>query len=376
MMMSKTHSFVGSIIMVIAFPCVAHDQLSMSGIHYADLDDMTLATLAYQQITKGNPKVQRFSTSQQRFSSSQQQRSFPQFLPQAHTRPWMPSGYTRAMRPLQAASESTDSSTSPEVSPTISSNSSGSASDEGYINIFEETLDTCVPETQFKKYSDYCTYRSADFALHQICASALPARQGRTKWEEDWNDNLLCMSIWDYAKKGAKGYYAKGLSRAGAASGVDFVPKCEALPAGVLESSYSMATYRRCYVNQRKYFFTPDQETPGTMKLTTEVDSEESQLCLRFRAAIDSICDTCALQANSDAAKESLQSKCEAIRSQAAQPGAVQPAQAEEDLQESSVSILSVVSLIGLSLVGGFTFTLMRSLRCFVTATEDSLLSA
>jgi len=188
-------------------------------------------------------------------------------------------------------------------------------------------------------------------------------------WLEEYDPETQCVSIWDYAKKGAEGQ-AKG--------GV-LLPKCKSLPAGVLETQYSLDAYRKRNIYKRNYFFVPDPENPGAMKQTDERVTEPSALAERFRRAIDTICDTCASQAPSEKAKEALLSKCKAVQETAPEtaPASMAPdtTAPEEYLEESDFVSNPLVLLIGLLVVLGFAFAVMRSLHGSSTLTEGSLLS-
>merc|ERR1712048_990034 len=99
-----------------------------------------------------------------------------------------------------------------------------------YFNVYEMELDPCEGRDEFlgslgKKISAYCTFSSAAQAKHEICITEVKKSLPKT-WNEDWNAE--CSSILKFASTFGP-----------AARQMALVPRCSALPAGVLESSFS-----------------------------------------------------------------------------------------------------------------------------------------
>merc|ERR1719428_2151306 len=134
-----------------------------------------------------------------------------------------------------------------------------------------------------------------------------------------------CRSLWDWGN-------VKGSSMI--LGGMQQLLKCDALPADVLESEFSLETWRNCELQSRQYnYVSPTSSKSGTPSsvVTTKdqfmIDKPSlgekqpeamRQRCQRFRDVIEKMCNTCEGQASGDGAKSALSKKCEAITMPAA----------------------------------------------------------
>jgi hypothetical protein len=213
-----------------------------------------------------------------------------------------------------------------------------------YANIFEEPLETCVDD-------DYCTYRSAKMATHDICTGIRLAERvkdvGMAFKAGPVNED--CYSILTYGT---------GASQKEAESqGFYFIPKCNALPAGVLDSQFSVDMMTG----------TPLKEGADKGEKTSLSSLALTRATKQFRRAIESICDLCSAEAPNEKAKANLEAACTKLK-------AVQLAeQPEYDTSVISVFLVGVVSTF---LGAGATFAMFRFRRSAWTGAEESLLSA
>jgi len=212
-----------------------------------------------------------------------------------------------------------------------------------YANIFEEPLETCVDD-------DYCTYRSAKMATHDICAGVRLAERvkdvGMAFKAGPVNED--CYSILAYGtgasqkEADSKGFY--------------FIPKCNALPAGLLDSQFSVDMMTG---NPLKEESVSEKTSLSSLALTRATK--------QFRRAIESICDLCSAEAPNEKAKANLEAACTKLK-------AVQLA--EQPKYDTSVISVFLVGVVSTFLGAGATFAVFRFRRSAWTGAEESLLSA
>jgi hypothetical protein len=190
---------------------------------------------------------------------------------------------------------------------------------EGYVNVYGEKLETCLPATLYKE-PDYCTYRSAKDAVHEICVTENSPSKGRQGWQRHYDRSLQCIRIQDLDPFAADlapfDLSGSGGRRWGGVKLSDFYPKCNALPAGVLESQWSMdmvsggnlATRKLTFVSEASSKYKGD--APAQQSEVVKSDSPSAQ---KVRDAVERICDICRTQTASETAKATLGEKCDAI---------------------------------------------------------------
>jgi hypothetical protein len=199
------------------------------------------------------------------------------------------------------------------------------------VNIFGTKIAPCGQ-------GDECTYSGSSTAdIHELCVSNVPydkdkfwngmpgkdagVYEGNIGTGDDWRQQAQCRTIWEVGspatmfgerQKGAfilpkanlwtfMQSWAKRLKY----GFIDDVVVCDAVPASVLESEFSSATYNACEVS-----FKTRPYAPGGGKVDT---ADTNMRCQRFRDAIEKICTKCADQAPNKGASDALASKCNAI---------------------------------------------------------------
>jgi hypothetical protein len=151
------------------------------------------------------------------------------------------------------------------------------------LNIYGEQLQGCDGP------DDLCEYTSD---IPTLCV-----RTGKIDMRYE------CKSIWTAEWKPFRFFEGDGQApRAGDTT------KCEAVPAEVLDSEYSLENWKSIWMTVAK---------PGESFVDKERKwSKEPKISRKgreFRKSIDFICQTCPLFTESDSAKGALRSKCEAI---------------------------------------------------------------
>lgn len=281
--------------------------------------------------------------SQQRFASSHYQPAAPFSFHAPQERLQMDHGYSSSAIRTRLQAEAADAPVStPE-----------------YVNIYEEALDKCVDD-------DFCTYRSATMADHDICAgvrTTMAVEKSGMSWgaapiEAD------CVSILSFGSKSGRLQETRGFL---------YIPKCSALPAGLLDSAFSMEMMKGEALKQKIY--KPNYEGKGSSGIFSDggyremPGSQMTRATNNFRRGIETVCELCAAEAPNEKAKENLAKACASIKAVAL---------AEQDTRENnSISQVSVF-LTGLAsaFVGGFaTFVVVR-FRSARTAIEEPFLSA
>merc|ERR1712232_402827 len=168
-----------------------------------------------------------------------------------------------------------------------------------------------------------------EVAEHELCVAE--AKKGSEPiWDEE-GFYAECVTIADFGKFLTS--YQEGVTT---------VPKCSALPAGLLESKYSMEMWSGVEKKERIYETLGEGPRVESQGMTDKTS--------RFRASIEYICEACTLQAPNEEAKASLLGKCKAIQSSAL---------TEDDTVSHNALSVSTVALASL-FISGFTFVLFR----------------
>jgi len=196
-----------------------------------------------------------------------------------------------------------------------------------------------------------------------------------------WNDaySTQCITIWDFVEDTAdvfKIWLTYGNS--------DLIPKCDALPASVLESSYSLEMFANCGFEARDYKYVSEYSSryrgPGAdnsvktkkdpfkiAKPSLKEDQPDlfSGRCERFRQIINGLCNTCSVQASGSTNKDALFAKCGKM-----------DWTPDEMLAETSedVTIVPAAGLIGFFVGSGAVLAMFR--RRASTSAEQPLLGA
>jgi hypothetical protein len=230
------------------------------------------------------------------------------------------------------------------------------------LNVFGEKLEGCENE------GDLCIYTSESPRLC-IRTGKFTMRLGcKSIWKTDWKPFGPTIG------RDGKVKYMKSKK-----TGVDAKPaagdttQCDAVPAEVLDSQYSKEQFDASYAATD--YKADTEETDGVINLEIgkgEKVEKKSERADRFQRSIDFICQTCALYANSESARNTVQSKCQAI-------GWVGPEQVPSDTlyshPEASPSIMSfpALVLVGIFAGSGVTFTLFNNRRCTAQTVKMSI---
>lgn len=177
---------------------------------------------------------------------------------------------------------------------------------------------------------------------------------GNTDAAGEWKKTAICMSVWEFQSPSMIfGQYSQGsflFPRVDAATWaqsfwkrlkygfVDDIAVCEAVPANVLDSAYSVEMFNDC-TSLRKI----RPYGPGGGK----VETVEKGKCKRFRSAVEKVCNLCAGQAPGDKEKSNLASKCAALGVTGAAGLAPESSGAGYAILFSSVSFMLVLVGVG-----------------------------
>jgi hypothetical protein len=240
------------------------------------------------------------------------------------------------------------------------------ASEPEYVNIYEEPLVKCIED-------DYCPYRSAEVASHDICATIrlkMSVEAIGMAWGADGATNdPECENILAYGASTDK--------RRQESRGYAMIPQCSALPAGVLDSKFSVdmmtgetlkqKVVKPNYDLKSSAFFQDGRlvEQKGALFLGG-TKTQFTRATNNFRKAIASICELCAAEAPNEKAKENLVTACAKIT-------ALDTSDAE---QETGAISAFATALVGAFIAGGATFALLRFRSGARVAAEEPFLKA
>lgn len=239
------------------------------------------------------------------------------------------------------------------------------ASEPEYVNIYEEPLVKCIED-------DYCSYRSAEMLSHDICATIrlkMSVEAHGMSWAADGAKNdPECENILAYGASTAK--------RRQDNRGYVMIPQCSALPAGVLDSKFSVDMMVGTVLKER--ILKPNYDLDKAAVFTTEVRDVKGTILggsktqytrgtNNFRAAINSICELCAAEAPNDQAKENLATACAKIK-------ALDTSAAAE--QETGAISAFATGLVAAFIAGGAIFALLRFRSAAQVAAEEPFLMA
>merc|ERR1712061_367266 len=188
------------------------------------------------------------------------------------------------------------------------------------------------------------TYRSAQMATHDICSGIRLSEQvkdiGMTFKAGPVNED--CYSILTYG--------ANSRELVEKRRGFVYVPKCNALPAGVLDSKFSVDMMTGVPLKASKKGVQSTED--GLVEETTALGSlAVTRATKQFRMAIDSICDLCSAEAPNEKAKSALEAACTKLK-------AVKLA--EQPKYDTSVMNVFLAGLVCAFLGGWSTFVLFR----------------
>lgn len=196
----------------------------------------------------------------------------------------------------------------------------------------------------------------------KICAALVPrVGQGQKnkywlKAEQEHNLWIIeqfakCISIWDLGSSS----FLRGVTY----GNNDLVVKCDALPSDVLQSQFTLDTFRECELEAHEY-----------------ASATSSQRCKKFHRAIDNICTTCSTQSLKVSAKDTLAGMCGAITTTEAfaktSPDFLRTFKAIESFTLS----ISILALMGFFLSSALTFGAVRCWRSTRKAAPEPLLGS
>merc|ERR1719356_399462 len=240
------------------------------------------------------------------------------------------------------------------------------ASEPEYVNIYEEPLVKCIED-------DYCSYRSAAMLSHDICATIrlkMSVEAHGMSWGADGATNdPECENILAYGASTAK--------RRQDNRGYVMIPQCSALPAGVLDSKFSVdmmvGTTLKETVQKLNYDLDKNSvlTTETRVKKGTILGGSKTQYTRgtnNFRAAINSICELCAAEAPNEKAKENLATACAKIKALDTSVTAAE--------QETGAINAFATGLVGAFIAGSATFALLRFRSGARVAAEEPFLMA
>lgn len=340
----KAHSVIW--VSLLAFAAEAHTELKIWPVHQTDKDNTTLAVFAksgYHPVPFVNRDTSGFQIPRQQSGDSFAfQHLTPLRNPSANIQVPHGSRYTASFAMPKTVADAAEG-----------------AVDWPMLNIYDQPLSSCSPN-----HGDYyCTYNSDSPG---ICVAELPGTNsvGRfvrglvnkpskgAKNDVRWSkaEGFQCMSIWESFPQSEPEYPSDhvidlhlrlGLPvptwPSAASSSLDTNPfssedhiiKCNALPAEVLQSQFSLKRWGQCDL--------------GNSLLDGDEEAMEAQ-CERFHQAIQHICDTCANQASDSVAKDALQYKCGSMSTMLV---------ARTSTENTSIASVALVGLL-LSLVAFF----------------------
>merc|ERR1712048_877174 len=200
---------------------------------------------------------------------------------------------------------------------------------------------------------------------HDICAG-VRTTMSVEKSGMSWGAGPVeadCVSILSYGSKSGRLQETRGYL---------YIPKCSALPAGMLDSAFSMETMKGQALRQKIY--KPNYEGKGASGIFADgglrdMKGQMTRATNNFRQGIETICELCAAEAPNEKAKENLAKACAAIKAVAL---------TEQDTHEYDTISQVSVFLTGLAsaVFGAFaTFAVFR-FRSVRMATEEPFLSA
>jgi hypothetical protein len=317
----------------ILIACVAQVHAEVAPLHQADLDNVTLSVLM--------SRVPAYQKGPQSFGTPQQSRHV------AMSPQWFPHSFPTAQRSTLTAAAA-DQSAAEWIQTWKAKQAGGGgaapfkAQDTPQLwetNVFGDDIKEC-PAMDGSGLT--CKYKGD---APQICVG-VGARQRVGSTDEGWlaasdarsfvlqkpmeaflwNDGLLaeCISIWDYT--GETGTDIGAWFKYGNS---DIIPKCDAMPAAVLKSEYTVETYATCEYEAREYKYVSPASSKwsGDNSVVTKKDPfflkkdsigeegipKSSTRCARFRKVVNELCDICSVQA-SGKGKEAIDSQCAALK--------------------------------------------------------------
>lgn len=320
----------------LAFVAQAHAELRVSVLQQPNLDNTSLSVFRMpvsQQVSRS------FGVPQQRPKLHSFQSWLPNGAPmidpmvQRNTLTAAEPGDQSAKDWIQAWKDKKDGGGAPGAAPTVND-----TPELWETNVFGAKIEDCPA-------GDLATCKYGG-EVNQICVGiGARQRQGSTdagwlaasdarsfvlsKPESafQWNPSLMseCISVWDYTDETGTDFGA--WLRYGNS---DIIPKCDAVPAAVLKSAYTVETYSTCEYEAREYKYVSPKSSKwkSDNSVVTKQDPfflnkqsigetgvpKSSNRCARFRKAIDSICEVCGVQAKG-AAQAGIQSQCDALKS-------------------------------------------------------------
>lgn len=194
-----------------------------------------------------------------------------------------------------------------------------------YVNIFGEELVECLrPTAQApNRKADYCSFPGSAEGRHEICVAELHVAPNRKEWNDVYErmERLQCIRIENYDPfaEGLKpfDFTGSGGRRWGGIKISEYLPKCSALPAGVLDSDWSRSLVKGGDFATRKYTYVSDISSQaanaphrGNLQTIKMVDSDRAR---KVRDAVEKLCDVCSVQATSATAKATLAKTCEEV---------------------------------------------------------------
>lgn len=275
-----------SLVTLVAF---ASADLKVLPFRQADLDNVTLGVLP-SHLTKG---VLMPPTRLSPMNSLNRLSPMNSRMPQQ--RPDVTSQWMRTWSPLA----------SPNAGPQMTSVNAAAgapravaAAASSDTNVFGEQLQGCVKE------GDLCEYSSDD---PKICV-----RTGK------FTMRFNCKSVWEANWKPFRKTGGDIVPPGEQLPAVGDTTKCEAISSEVLDSQYSKDVYDNFWlsvtVGKYKEIQRPGMGSNDAFSyVVNEEVPKKSVRARRFRKSIDFICRTCALYAESDTAKSTLDSKCKAM---------------------------------------------------------------
>jgi len=231
------------------------------------------------------------------------------------------------------------SATEGEQAPPAPETATAATAKTGGLNVYGQQLQGCENE------GDLCSYTESSPMLC-IRTGKTDMRFGcKSIWNADWKP-LPSAERWKYGDAPVEQKPVPGDTT-----------KCDGVPAEVLDSQYSKDEFNRVItVNEPKGLFSSAKDKKTTMP------SEKAE---RFRASIDFICQTCAVNTDSDSNKKALEDKCKAM-------GWKPP----ELLAQAFPSIVSfpALVLIGVFVGSGVAFMLFNFRRSTADTIKMSLI--
>jgi len=285
---------------VIAFFSIAMQtsaDLKVWQLREANLDDRTLGVVP-SQVAQG---VRIPMAPPQHFS---QPLSFatPQGTASLPGRQWMPSqGSPRASTLVRVIPGHPTTFEEEAKAPKEASKETSS----GPLNVFGEKLQGCVTDDgdiceYTEETPDVCIRSDEGFNIKAIIG--VPGEQ---------KSKFSCKSVWKAEWKSFR--LPGGKISENQAPQTGDTTKCQSVPAAALDSSYAKENWDSYF--QSKVVLEDTKMISGGFSgdVAPQSYAMKSRKGRKFRVGIDFICATCALYAESDAAKETLMNKCKAL---------------------------------------------------------------